>query len=223
MSGAGEEAGVRPRLLDLFCGAGGAGYGYAQAGFDVVGVDIRPQPRFPFQFVQADAMEVLAEPKYLMQFSVIHASPPCQRYTALQRVARNAHNHPDLVPQVAEMLRSRNQPYVIENVPGAPLRDPLLLCGEVFGLEVVRHRLFETNRPLFSRGCRHVRGGTATGKYVSFKRATAPGRTQPPRQSHREYREAMKVDWMSIRESREAIPPAYTRYLGAQLLALLRS
>jgi DNA (cytosine-5)-methyltransferase 1 len=214
------RSGSRPRLLDLFCGAGGAGAGYAQAGFDVVGVDIRPQPRYPFQFLQADALEVLAESKYLMQFDVIHASPPCQRYTVLQRCAKNAQSHPDLIPEIAKTLRSRNQPYIIENVPGAPLRDPLLLCGEVFGLEVVRHRLFETNRPLVSRGCRHVRGGTATGKYVAFKRGVAPGRVVPPRQTKSEYRTALRVEWMTTKESREAIPPAYTRYLGVQLLAL---
>lgn len=195
--------------------------GYAQAGFDVVGVDIKPQPRYPFQFLQADARDVLADPSYLDQFAVVHASPPCQRYTSLQRFARNAHNHPDLVPEVSETLRSRKRPYVIENVVGAPLRKPLLLCGEVFGLEVVRHRLFETNQPLRSRGCRHTRGGTATGKYVSFKRSSGNDRNRPPRQSDREYRDAMRVNWMTMQESREAIPPAYTRYLGVQLLALL--
>lgn len=204
--------GTRPRLLDLFCGAGGAATGYHQAGFDVVGVDNRPQPRFPFQFLQADALEVLADMEYLADFDAIHASPPCQRYTAL---SRNPASHPDHIPAVRKGLRATRKPYLIENVPGAPLKNPLLLCGEVFGLEVVRHRLFETNQDFFVRGCRHVKGGTATGRYVSFRQDSSP------RQSRGEYRSALRVEWMTVTESRQAIPPAYTRYLGVQLLALM--
>jgi len=167
-------------------------------------------------------MDILGAPGYLDQFDVIHASPPCQAYTVLQRVAKNADAHPDLVGPVRSALKSWNGPYVIENVPGAPMEDPVVLCGEVFGLEIVRHRLFESNQPLFSRGCRHVRGGTTTGRYVAFKRNTGHGGRSPtPRATDRQGREAMRVQWMTLMESRQAVPPAYTRYLGVQLLALL--
>jgi len=184
----------------------------------VVGVDHLPQPRFPFQFEQADALEVMADISYLRSFEVIHASPPCQRYSPLVNVTdkEKRDRYPDHIPAVRAALKKSKIPYIIENVPGAPLEDPLMLCGEVFGLEVVRHRLFETDLPLFSRGCRHTRGGTVTGKYVAFRRDR-----EYPRRSEREYRTAMRVEWMTTKESRQAIPPAYTRYLGVQTLAVL--
>jgi DNA (cytosine-5)-methyltransferase 1 len=149
---------VRPRILDLFCGAGGAGMGYSRAGFEVVGVDIEPQPRYQFEFIQADALEVLApwhdddgsfRSPWVQRFDAIHASPPCQAYTPL-----NAYNHkayPDLVFDTRVLLEQTGLPYVIENVTQAPLIDPTTLCGTMFGLRLYRHKAFEAS---FSLGAR---------------------------------------------------------------------
>ena len=147
---------MKPRLLDLFCGAGGAGMGYSWAGFDVVGVDVNPQPNYPFEFHQADA---LAYP--LDGFDAIHASPPCQAYSRLRRM-RPGKYYPDLVEATRARLVAADRPYAIENVPGAPLLSPLLLCGEYFGLGAMcdggwrplrRHRLFETRQLIMGGGC----------------------------------------------------------------------
>src|SRR5665213_3193952 len=132
----------RPRLLDLFSGAGGAAVGYHRAGFEVVGVDIKPQPHYPFEFRQKDALWVL-EGETMEGFDAIHASPPCQAYSKARKL--QGLRHPDLIASVRELLLAISLPYVIENVPGAPLRNPVLLCGEMFGLGVRRERLFETN------------------------------------------------------------------------------
>lgn len=131
----------KPRLLDLFCKAGGAGYGYWQAGFDVVGVDIEPQKRYPFTFIQADALEYLA--RHGGEYDAIHASPPCQAFSKMKNPDK-AHRkaHPDLVDPVRELLMRTGRPYIIENVPGAPLLSPVTLCGSQFGLKVYRHRVF---------------------------------------------------------------------------------
>jgi len=144
-----REAG-KPKLLDLFCCAGGAGVGYGRAGFDVVGIDITPQPRYPFPFIQADALTI--DPRFLALFDVIHASPPCQSYSDLAKRNRNGHKWPRLIEPVREILQRTGLPYVLENVEGAPLNDPLVLCGTMFPkLRVIRHRLFESNVPLLSR------------------------------------------------------------------------
>src|SRR5262245_32328515 len=150
----GRGRGMRPRLLDLFCGAGGAAVGYDRAGFQVVGVDIAPQPNYPFTFGEADALEYL---KWIVlpslgarKFAAIHASPPCQRWSTK---TRNPERHPDLIEPVRVLLESTGLPYVIENVPDAPLRDPVQLCGSSFGLGVQRHRSFETNFPLLVPDC----------------------------------------------------------------------
>jgi DNA (cytosine-5)-methyltransferase 1 len=148
------------RLLDLFCGAGGAAEGYRRAGFEVVGVDINPQPHYPFEFIQGDALRML-ELCGGMQldkgFDAIHASPPCQAFTAYQRTGVPSIDHPDLIEIVRWLLRNTGVPWVIENVTGAPLQNPIQLCGTGFGLKVQRHRLFETNFPLMSPGCSHGR------------------------------------------------------------------
>jgi DNA (cytosine-5)-methyltransferase 1 len=134
----------KPRLLDLFCCAGGAGVGYSRAGFEVVGVDINPQPRYPFEFVQADALNLDAD--FIATFDAIHASPPCQSYSDLAKRNGNAHEWPRLIEPVRELLVSTGLPYVIENVDGAPLIDAVVLCGTMFPrLRVLRHRLFEAN------------------------------------------------------------------------------
>lgn len=225
----------KPRLLDLYCGAGGAAVGYHRAGFEVVGVDIKPQPRYPFEFVQADALSILRgmvdyptfngemwRPDY---FAAIHASPPCQAFTALQRAAGNASAHADLVTPTREFLAAIGLPYVIENVPGAPLVDPVMLCGAALGLEVVRHRLFESNRFLLVPPCAHVAGGTTTGRYVAFRHSgrVATGRTVPPRRTERDFRQAIGCDWMTLKEMRQAVPPAFTHLIGEQLLTHLKA
>jgi DNA (cytosine-5)-methyltransferase 1 len=218
----------RPKLLDLFCGAGGCSVGYHRAGFDVTGVDIGPHPDYPYAFVQADALDVLADRAYLNTFDVIHASPPCPRYSVATHARGNAANHPDLVPPVRELLHAWGRPYVIENVPGAPLVDPLLVCGWAMGLRhIKRHRLFESNMPLMSPGCLCPNGDT-----VSVFGHSGEDRRKATRAAHggmrkhvpfAEVRDLMGCDWMTNRDDvSDAIPPAYTEYLGEQILELVR-
>lgn len=153
----------KPRLLDLFCGAGGAAMGYHRAGFEVVGVDLKPQKHYPFEFHQADALEFLAE--HGREFDVIHASPPCQAHTSL----KNLHDkdYPELIEPTRRLLEKTGLPYIIENVVGAPLRNPILLCGSSFGLRVRRHRLFESNwfliaPPVATNGRRRAKSPRST-------------------------------------------------------------
>lgn len=214
---------MKPRLLDLFCGAGGAARGYQLAGWHVTGVDHRPQPRYAGdEFIEGDALEYAAG--HWWRFDAIHASPPCQAFTAMQRAAGRATDHPDLIPATREVLIATGRPWVIENVPGAPLAGAYLLCGATLGLEVVRHRLFETSFFMWALPCLHVPGGTTTGQYVAFRHSgrVAPGRIVPPRRTEREFRQAIECDWMTLREARQAIPPAMTSYVGEQLLAHVR-
>ena len=228
----------RPLLLDLFCGAGGAAMGYHRAGFDVIGVDIDPQPNYPFEFVQADA---LYPPFDLDVFDAIHASPPCQAYS----VARNTYLHKDppaLIEPVRAMLVAAGVPYVIENVERAPLKTPMILCGTHFGLSVFdpdmgrtmylkRHRLFESTAFLMAPGpcsCSQYRGnivGVYGGGGNDRKRALRAGRTQrggyTPKADVR--REVMGMPWATMKEVNEAIPPAFTEFIGGQLLAHLEA
>lgn len=203
---------MTPRLLDLFCCQGGAGTGYARAGFEVVGVDIEPQPRYPFEFHQADAIEFLLEHGH--EFDAIHASPPCQAHTLAQRIQRN--EHPDLIEPTRRALLALGRPWVIENVPGAPLVAPVLLCGPMFGLHTYRHRLFESSVSL-----------TVPEHPEHVARTTKMGR--PPREGEYMHivgnfsgvaaaREIMGMDWANRDGLREAIPPAYTEHIGAQLM-----
>jgi hypothetical protein len=196
----------RPRLLDLFCGAGGCSVGYHQAGFDVVGVDLRPQPRYPFAFVQADALEYLATAD-LTGFDAIHASPPCQAYAGVTAWRGNRDNHPDLVAATRTALEATGLPWVIENVPEAPLRPDLLLCGSQFGLNVKRHRAFETSWKAYSLipPCHH-RG------LLPFMH-----------KGERAYAVALGCGWMTNLEGRQAIPPAFTAHVGALLTDHIRA
>src|SRR5690625_1129781 len=141
---------MKPRLLDLFCGAGGCSVGYERAGFEAEGVDIEPHPDYPYSFHLADAMEVLTDQAFLDRFDVIHASPPCPFYSTV--TAEHARtSHPDLLPPVREALKSWGGAWVIENVPGAPMQYPVLLCGGAMGLpRIKRHRLFESSTFLLS-------------------------------------------------------------------------
>jgi DNA (cytosine-5)-methyltransferase 1 len=210
-------AGSRPRLLDLFCCAGGAGMGYSLAGFEVVGVDIEPQPNYPFEFIQADAPTLGLD--FLRQFDAIHASPPCQAYSLAQRIQKR--EHPNLIAPIRRLLHAACRPYTIENVEGAPLDKPGELCGCMFdGLSVYRTRLFETSwpcifpahrphtAPLRKMG-RPVRDGEFMHVVGNFSGAA-------------QARKAMGISWMTRDELREAIPPAYTHHIGKQLLAILQ-
>lgn len=214
--------GTKPRLLDLFCGAGGAGMGYHRAGFEVVGVDIKTQPRYPFECIKADALEVLVSGD--MHFDVIHASPPCQAYSRSRNNGTNADAVKLIVP-VRKLLQASGLPFVIENVEGAPLHFPLMICGAIFGLSVSgmdlpRHRLFECSHLLLSPACCHRRGKTI-GVYGngtnSYHRAKL-GRCI----TDAEKKEAMGIDWMTRKELTQAIPPAYTEFIGKQLLEAIQ-
>jgi len=206
---------VGMRLLDLFCGAGGAGMGYHLAGFDVVGIDINPQPHYPFKFIQSDALVYLKEHGH--EFDVIHASPPCQAYSqASIQWRKSGKDYPDLIEPTRKLLKQIGKPYIIENVPGAPLINPTILTGAYFGLKVRRRRLFETSFPVdfillptdgktnFRMG-RPIRDGeeiTPVGHFSNIPYA----------------RKEMGIDWMTGKELTQAIPPAYTEFIGKQLL-----
>lgn len=216
------KSGLKPRLLDLFCCAGGAGVGYSRAGFEVLGVDLNPQPRYPLPFIQSDATKL--DPKFIASFDAIHASPPCQSYSDLAKRNGNADAWPRLIDPVRAMLAASGLPYVIENVEGAPLLNPTVLCGTMFkGLRVLRHRLFEANFPLLAPP-----HGKHPKCHTFDKRKAHYGKTDEMRDfvsvngggncSVAAAREAMGIDWMTKDELNEAIPPAYTEFIGRQLL-----
>ena len=230
-------AAAKPRLLDLFCGAGGAAMGYHRAGFEVVGVDIKPQPRYPFEFHQGDAMTWPLD-----GFDVVHASPPCQAHTSL-KTAWNAKKHDDLIPATRAYLEAYGGRFVIENVPGAPLREPIVLCGSMFRLgladaELRRHRLFEAGGVrLKGQRCEHgwstavigVYGGhgrdrrRTVGVYGGGHGESKRGKEAGQRNySAAEQRQAMGIDWMTVDELSQAIPPAYTEFIGRQIIGQLR-
>ena len=205
----------KPRLLDLFCGAGGAAAGYHRAGFEVVGVDIQSQKHYPFEFYQGDALTyALAHGR---EFDVIHASPPCQGYS----VTRNLHGreYPLLISDVRAALQATGKPYVIENVEGARkhMIAPLLLCGTMFGLQVIRHRLFEMSVPVyFTSPCCHVYKTARRGEYDTGQRGyiTVVGHNFNLAAASK----AMGIDWMTRDELAESIPPAYTEFIGTHLM-----
>jgi DNA (cytosine-5)-methyltransferase 1 len=210
------------KLLDLYCKAGGASKGYADAGFEVTGVDIKKQKRYPYTFIQADCLEILKDLDYLRTFDVIAASPPCQTHSATKhlRVAQGkTTDKVDLIPQTREALIASGKPYVIENVPGAPLIDPVQFCGSYFGLKVRRHRLFESNLPIIGSGCKHKEQGRPVGIYGSM-RDEIPGGGHTAK-TIEQAREAMGIDWMIWGELVEAIPPIYTYEIGKQLILMI--
>lgn len=216
---------MKPRLLDLFCGAGGASVGYAQAGFEVVGVDLAPQKRYPFEFHQADATKF-----DLKGFDFIHASPPCQGYTAM-RHAPGARGAPRLISAMRKRLQKTNALWAIENVEEArwAMENPTMLCGSMFGLgaqgcQLQRHRLFETNFALLQPLCWHGRmpvigvyGGHARRRAES---AGGRGTKDVWVGGHRAAAsEALGIDWMmTLTELSESIPPAYTEWVGREML-----
>jgi len=208
----------RPLLLDLFCGAGGAAMGYHRAGFDVVGVDHVAQPHYPFEFIQGDALDFL-NPEATNHYDGIHASPPCQAYTQSALSQRNAgKTYPDLLAPTRAMLETTAVPWIIENVPGAPMRVDYALCGCMFGRpNLRRERWFETSWNGFGMRLSHDHRepaisvvGHGTPAWVRKKLGRSP--------TIAEYREVMGIDWMNRNELSQAIPPDYTAYLGEQLL-----
>lgn len=214
---------TRPRLLDLFSGAGGAAMGYHRAGFDVVGVDLAPMPNYPFPFIQADALQAGAAIGHM--FDAVHASPPCQAYSTI--TAEHAKTrHPQLIGPTRALLEALGVPYVIENVEGARhhLDHPVRLCGSSFGLRVRRHRYFQVSFPVLTPPCDHRGQGVPVGVYGDHpdKRPYLRPETGTSRAvkaiSLDDARAAMGIDWMPWRELAESIPPAFTEYLGGLLL-----
>ena len=207
---------TRPRLLDLFCGAGGCSVGYQRAGFDVVGVDLHPQPHYPYEFHQADALEYVAE--HGASYDAIHASPPCQAYSQAALSQRNAGKvYVELLAPTRTALELLGKPWVIENVPGAPLRPDFKLCGCHFDLELRRERWFETSWRAFEMTHPHHHPhavvsvvGHGTPSWVREQLGYNP--------TIQNYRDAMGIDWMNRNELSQAIPPAYTEHIGHQLL-----
>jgi DNA (cytosine-5)-methyltransferase 1 len=216
---------MSPRILDLFCGAGGCSVGYARAGFEVVGVDIVPQPNYPFELYEADALSTLrdAHQDWLDDFDAIHASPPCQAYTQSALSQRNAGKvYPDLLAETRDLLEQTGLPWVIENVPGAPMRPDFKLCGCQVGLELRRERWFETSWHGFQMATPHHHPhavpsvvGHGTPSWVREQLGYNP--------TIADYRASMGIDWMNRNELSQAIPPAYTELIGAQLLDHLRA
>jgi DNA (cytosine-5)-methyltransferase 1 len=209
----------RPKALDLFCCAGGAAMGYHRAGFDVVGVDKMPQPNYPFEFHQADALSFLRAHGH--EFDVIHASCPCQKWTAYRRRGGGVGDgYLNLIPATRELLRLTGKPWVIENIEPArsELRDPIRLCGSSFGLDVQRHRLLESNVPLLAPPCDHSRWTPrfppATNR-TNLRKTVEVGVWRIPLEVQQR---AMGIDWMTREELSQAIPPAYTQFIGDQLM-----
>ena len=221
----------RPRLLDLFCGAGGAAIGYHRAGFEVVGVDIKPQPHYPFEFIQGDALHhwtLGLSGSHFKTFDAIHASPPCQRYAGISKVWGAQDSHPDHIAAVRRLLQERGLPYVIENVPGAPLQRPFQLCGSSFGLRVRRHRLFESTLDVVAPPCDHhwqdadpVYTIRQHGKSMRTGVCYVFGGGQAG-QPVATWREAMDLPNLTVDELSQAIPPAYTEWIGKQLMEALK-
>lgn len=219
--------GEKLRLLDLYSCAGGAARGYQLAGFHVTSVDINPQPRcIADEFVQANVLEL--DPAWVASFDAIHASPPCQFHTAMKTM-HNAKEHEDLIPQTRAMLKASGLPWVMENVSGAPLKDPVMLCGTMFGLgvdgaELQRHRIFETSFPiLMTPQCQHGAGRTIGIYGKGCRDSRRKFDKTVPEFTIEQGRKAMGIDWMTTAELSQAIPPAYTHWLGLRLLEIIQS
>lgn len=224
---------MKPKLLDLFCCQGGAGMGYSRVGFDVTGVDIASQPRYPFAFVHSDVLAL--DPSWVASFDAIHASPPCQGYSAM-RHAPGAKGAPLLIDRVRDMLEATGRPYIIENVEAAAwaMREPITLCGSMFGLGALgcrlqRHRLFESNIAIAAPGpCQHDDRPVVGiyGGHARLRSAKAGGRGTRDiwEGGHRAAATAaMGMEWATLQGMSEAIPPAYTEHLGRQLMAAVNN
>ena len=215
---------MKVKILDLFCGAGGSARGYQQAGFHVTGVDIKAQPRYAGDvFIQGDALEYLAAHGH--EYDAVHASPPCQDWSQLHRnYGAPKHGSGHLLPATLHMLRTQARPWVLENVVGAPLPNAFTLCGASFGLgasglDLSRHRQFEVSFPVLVPPCQHRRGHTigVYGNGTNSWHREKLGRNL----TYAEMREAMGIDWMRRDELTQAIPPAYCKFIGEQLIAYM--
>lgn len=204
--------------LDLFCGAGGASKGLNESGFEVVGIDIERQPNYPFQLILADA---LRPPVDISRFDFIWASPPCQSFTAYKRRRNHVRERPNLIPQTRRLLQATGKPFCIENVPGAPLENPIQLCGSSFGLNIRRHRIFECNFQVRQIPCDHEwqtpRFPPATNR-TNLRRTVEIGVWRIPLATQQA---AMGIDWMALKELSESIPPAYSRHIGNTVAMLI--
>lgn len=213
---------TRPRLLDLFCKAGGAAVGYDWAGFEVVGVDIEPQPHFPFEFHQADALEYPLD-----GYDAYHASPPCQIHsvmTELQKAKGQMKNYINLIPDTRRLLIATGKPFVIENVDSKSVRrhldNPIRLCGSMFSLGVIRHRLFECHPFIFPAG-HYPEKHRSVSQRADYSCVVGMGGVWRKRNGSRlteDWMTAMGIDWMNRYELTQAIPPAYTEFIGRHLL-----
>lgn len=213
------------RLLDLFCGAGMAADGYHAAGFDeIVGVDINPQPDYPYTFVQDDALAVLSRLPFLTLFDAVHASPPCQAHTRashLRTAQGGTSKYADLLTPTLALLRTLDMPWVVENVPGAPGMDAAIVeCGSAYGLGVRRHRLFLSNRWIQGSGCDHKAQGRPWGVYhVMGDQVPQGGRTALTVEHGRSVMGVTRpIPWNSLKEG---FPPAFSQHVGEQLLAAM--
>lgn len=215
---------MRPVIIDLFCKAGGMSRGFHDVGFEPVGVDINPQPNYPYRFIRANVLHLWEWLAEVGPFVSVHASPPCQAHSTQ---TQHRDRHVDLIPHTRQLLRSFGVPYIIENVEGARrhLVDPIRLCGSSFGLDVRRHRYFETNWPLQGKPCDHAWQtprfrSLAIDNHREGKLATVVGV-----HGHLNYPgefpircKAMEIDWMTNDELVEAIPPRYAEFIGGQLM-----
>jgi DNA (cytosine-5)-methyltransferase 1 len=211
----------KPLLLDLYCGAGGAAMGYYRAGFEVIGVDIKPQQHYPFEFHQADALTYPLD-----GFDAFHASPPCPRYSCVTP-SRTRFQHPDLYNPTKQRLVEKGKPFSIENVVGAPYLYGIVLCGSMFGLEyhgewLRRHRNFETSMMIFQPPCHHIKSQrpvTITGhSFISDTRTYKRGKVWGRQSTFEIGQKLMGIDWMDRVELVDAIPPSYTEYIGKYLM-----
>jgi DNA (cytosine-5)-methyltransferase 1 len=209
-------------LLDLFCGAGGMAEGYRRIGFDVVGVDRVPQPRYPGRFIQADALIDFHWIAAEVQPVAIHASPPCQASSKLKARWRDR-DHPELIPSTRRLLAATGLPYVIENVEGAKLVNPIMLCGSAFGIGVRRHRLFEVSFAMMAPGCAHGRQPNPVPVYGHTGSGANRGREADLGRANdvAAWSEAMGIDWMTAAELAQAVPPAYAEFIGERLLGVV--
>lgn len=212
----------RPRLLDLFSGAGGAAMGYHNAGFEVVGVDIQAYKRYPFEHHVADAIEYAST--HWEEFDAIHASPPCQHGSHSTKAFRNAGKvYPNFLPQTRELLLSLPIPWVIENVPGTEIRADYDLCGCFFGLRLRRRRLFETSWHGSEMMPTHNHVGPRPFSVIGDWSTSAERKWLGRAATTQERNDAMGIDWMKGHELGLAIPPAYTEWVGERLMGEVMS
>lgn len=220
----------RPRILDLYCGEGGASAGYVAAGFDVVGVDLHPKPRYPYEFHQGDALAFLADPWFMAGFDVVHASPPCKSENPLRHLRPDI-DHPDLLSPTLAMLREQPVPWVVENVSASrKMPGALILCGAAFGLGALddngdyralrRHRLFASSVFLMGGGCA-CSGGPKIGVYGHGSGRPTAAKPRSYQANKAEAIQALGIDWMSRDGLSQSIPPAYTEFIGEQLIDAL--